>query len=180
VGSGYSTRLARAAIDANVAEAPGYACRHVCIEPYEMPFLDRLPGIEVVRQRVEDVDPALFQTLGENDILFIDSSHVIRPQGDVLLLVLEVLPALRSGVFVHVHDVFTPQDYPSSWVIDEVRLWNEQYLVEAFLSCNDRFEIVGALGYLARHHTGALAAKLPVFGADPARYQPGSFWIRRR
>lgn len=62
------------------------------------------------------MEPALFQRLGAGDILFIDSSHVIRPQGDVLFLYLEVLPQLREGVVIHIHDIFTPRDYPREWV----------------------------------------------------------------
>ncbi|WP_369410476.1 class I SAM-dependent methyltransferase [Pontibacter qinzhouensis] len=58
----------------------------------------------------------MFQQLEANDILFIDSSHIIRPQGDVLFEYLEVLPTLKSGVIVHVHDIFTPKDYLNEWV----------------------------------------------------------------
>lgn len=180
IGSGFSTLLARAALERNRAQDPAYACRHVCIEPFEMPWLERVEGLEVRRQRVEEVDGALFERLGENDILFIDSSHVIRPRGDVVCEYLEILPRLKPGVLVHVHDIFTPKDYPAKWVIEERRLWNEQYLLEAFLTCNDRFEVVAALNYLAHHHPDELAAAAPVFGANRQEAEPGSFWIRRR
>ena len=100
-----------------------------------MGWLNDVSGIEVLRQRVEQMDKQLFLELEENDILFIDSSHMIRPQGDVLCEYLEILPTLRPGVLVHIHDIFTPRDYPDEWLIDEVKLWNEQYLLEAFLSC---------------------------------------------
>lgn len=180
IGSGFSTLLARAALARNSAQDSAYGCRHVCIEPFEMPWLDQLGGIEVRRQRVEEVDVALFEELGENDILFIDSSHVIRPRGDVVCEYLEILPRLKPGVLVHVHDIFTPRDYPAQWVIEERRLWNEQYLLEGFLTCNDRFEVVAALNYLAHHHPDDLAAAAPVFGANRQDAEPGSFWIRRR
>ena len=83
VGSGNSTLIAIKAIQKNMQESSGYACQHVCIEPYEMPWLEQT-GVQVMRQRVEDVDRAFFNELQADDILFIDSSHIIRPQGDVL------------------------------------------------------------------------------------------------
>jgi len=75
--------------------------------------------------------------------LFIDSSHIIRPQGDVLFEYLEILPILNAGVFVHIHDIFTPKDYLSEWILDGKVFWNEQYLLEAFLSFNTCFKIMG-------------------------------------
>jgi len=125
------------------------------------------------------MDKQLFLELGENDILFIDSSHVIRPQGDVLCEYLEILPTLRSGVLVHIHDIFTPRDYLDQWLIDEVKLWNEQYLLEAFLSCNFEFEIIAALNFLKHRHPAELAAKFPMLGENIAHCEPGSFWIRK-
>ena len=85
IGSGHSTLMARKAIAMNRAEDAGYSCRHVCIEPYEMPWLEQT-GVSVVRKKVEDVAVSFFSELGENDILFIDSSHIIRPQGDAFII----------------------------------------------------------------------------------------------
>ena len=113
-----------------------------------------------------------------NDILFIDSSHVIRPQGDVLFQYLEILPILNSGVLVHIHDIFTPKDYLDEWVFDYHRLWNEQYLLEAFLTFNQHYRIIGALNYLRHHHFEALASKCPVFARQDNR-EPGSFWLMK-
>ncbi len=179
IGSGMSTLMARLAMEANHRDDPAYACAHVCVEPYEMAWLDGIRGLRVVRDRVESMPYTLFEELRANDILFIDSSHVIRPQGDVLAEYLDILPRLAPGVFVHVHDIFTPRDYPAVWVIEQVRLWNEQYLLEAFLSHNDAFRVVGALNHLRHSHPAALGAALPVFGADPRQYEPGSFWMQR-
>lgn len=179
VGSGYSTLIARAALAQNSNEAANYTCRHVCIEPYEMIWLERQAGIEVIRSRVEDLPPDFFAVLEANDVLFIDSSHVIRPQGDVLYNILQVLPLLRSGVLVHLHDIFTPADYPRDWVVNKVRLWNEQYLLEAFLSCNHEFEVIGALSFLSRRHPEKLAERLPIFRQHIGSARPGSFWIRK-
>jgi methyltransferase family protein len=179
VGAGHSTILARTALTRNSSEDPSYRCRHICVEPYENPWLEGA-GAEIVRVPLERVDKELFSGLGTQDILFIDSSHVIRPQGDVLTECLEILPILKPGVWVHFHDIFTPRDYPADWITEEVRFWNEQYLVEAFLALNREFELLAALNYLAHHHTERLASVCPVFGLNPARYEPGSFWIRRR
>jgi hypothetical protein len=176
VGGGFSTLIAHAALGRNAGD--GRACRHLCIEPFEMPWLDRLQGIEVLRRRVEDVDPGVFQELDRNDVLFIDSSHVIRPQGDVLFLLQRVLPRLRPGVLVHVHDIFSPRDYPAAWLVDQVKFWNEQYLLEAFLTCNRDFRIIGALNYLFQHHRDRLLARCPALRRTPG-LEPGSFWMVR-
>lgn len=178
IGSGYSTLMARQAINKNKEENPSYNCVHTCIEPYEMPWLEKT-GVKVIRKLVEDIDLSVFKSLGKNDILFIDSSHMIRPQGDVLFEFLEILPVINSGVVIHVHDIFSPKDYTKKHIVDDVIFWNEQYLLEAFLSCNPHFEIIGALNYLKYHHPEQFAAKLPVFAGKPT-HEPGSFWIRRK
>jgi len=175
IGAGNSTLVARLALDRNATE--GSATQHVCVEPYEMPWLERL-GIEIRRSKVEEVDRALIDSLGPGDILFVDSSHVIRPQGDVLFLYQEILPRLAPGVFVHVHDVFTPRDYPEDWVLEKMLLWNEQYLLEAFLTFNPRFKVLGALNFLFRDHFEALAEALPILKEHRNR-RPMSFWMRR-
>lgn len=176
IGSGQSTLLAMAAINANSAEEPSSRCRHVCIEPYEQPWLEST-SVEVLRARAEDVPLALFQELGEGDILFIDSSHIIRPQGDVLTEYLDLIPSLSPGVIVHIHDVFSPRDYPAEWVVAENKFWNEQYLLEAFLTHNRDWEILAALNLLHHSHPNALRRVCPSLTADR---EPGSFYIRRR
>lgn len=178
IGSGHSTRMAVKAIAMNRQEDASCVCEHTCIEPYEQPWLEQL-GITVVRKPAEEVDKALFASLGENDILFIDSSHIIRPQGDVLFEYLEVLPTLRPGVLVHVHDIFTPRDYLDEWVVGEVKFWNEQYLLEAFLTCNREFRVIGALNFLFHHHPDQLGKACPVLASEKAWRKPGSFWMVR-
>ncbi len=166
IGSGNSTLMAREAIAQNKREDSAYVCDHTCIEPYEMPWLESV-GVKVLRKKVE------------NDILFIDSSHMIRPQGDVLFEYLEILPRIKKGVLIHIHDIFTPRNYPESWIVRDVRFWNEQYLLEAFLSYNDKFEILGALNYLSHHYKRQFAEKCPIFKIQEKR-EPGSFWLRRK
>ena len=175
VGSGYSTRMAIKAIRKNRKENPEYECKHICIEPYENPWLESL-GVLVIREKVENVDKGIFKTLEENDILFIDSSHMIRPQGDVLFEYLEILPILNKGVIVHIHDIFSPKDYLDEWIINETCFWNEQYLLEAFLTSNESWKIIGALNYLHHNHYDKLKEKCPKL--IPSR-EPGSFYIKK-
>jgi len=177
IGSGYSTLMVTSAVRKNKMDDPEYNCNHICIEPYEQPWLEKL-GINLIREKVEDIDIAFFEQLESNDILFIDSSHIIRCQGDVLFEYLEILPKLKSGVIVHIHDIFTPKDYLDEWVHKYHFLWNEQYLLEAFLTFNDKFKIIGALNYLSHNYTKQLSEKCPLFAKNP-KSEPRSFWIVR-
>lgn len=177
IGSGFSTRITREAIAANKTENAAYACRHICVEPYRHMWLEQV-GAEIIRKRVEECDITIFDELGKNDIFIIDSSHMIRPQGDVLFEYLEILGRLRSGVVVHVHDIYTPRDYPERLVLEEQKLWNEQYLLEAFLCCNPSFRVIGAVNYLWHNHREAVSRKCPVLAQKPDR-EPGSFWFAR-
>jgi hypothetical protein len=174
IGSGYSTRMAQLAIETMRQSDASYRCEHVCIEPYEMPWLEQL-NVHVIRNKLEDCDVNMFKTLGQNDILFIDSSHMIRPGGEVLQEILQLLPMLAPGVIVHIHDIFTPRDYPRKW-LREPRFWNEQYLLEAFMSFNCAFEVLLALNMLKNERYAELNAVCPYL--DPQR-EPGSFYIRR-
>lgn len=175
VGSGNSTLMAINALQKNHAEDPNYKFEHICIEPYEMLWLEEA-GISVVRKKVEEVELSFFSQLQENDILFIDSSHIIRPQGDVLFEYLELLPSLNIGVIVHIHDIFSPKNYLKQWLQDEVLLWNEQYLLEAFLSHNSSWKIIGALNYLHHNHYEKFKSVAPFL--VPER-EPGSFYIQK-
>lgn len=177
IGSGFSTLIALEAIEKTKEENPPYACEVTCIEPYEMPFLESL-NIKLLRQPVELVDKKTFSTLQQGDILFIDSSHVIRPGGDVTFLILETLSELNLGVLIHFHDIFIPHHYPREWLKDEYRLWNEQYLLEAFLLHNDSFEIAFSLSYMRSHYPLAIEEKFPILKMEPDRL-PGSIWLRK-
>ena len=175
IGCGNSTLMATKAIKKNIAEDCNYTCKHICIEPYEMPWLEEI-GVSVIRQKVEALDVKFFSELEENDFLFIDSSHIIKPQGDVLYEYLELLPTLNKGVIVHIHDIFSPKNYLKQWLIDEVKFWNEQYLLEAFLSHNSSWEIIGALNYLHHNHYEQLKSVAPFLSPDR---EPGSFYIKK-
>lgn len=175
IGSGNSTLMAIRALKKNQEDEPDRHCEHICIEPYEMPWLES-SGVQVIRQTVETVDKTIFAELNADNILFIDSSHIIRPQGDVLFEYLEIIPTLKVGVIVHIHDIFSPKDYLKEWVVDEIRFWNEQYLLEAFLTCNNEWKIIGALNYLHHHHFDRLQSKCPFLVQSR---EPGSFYIQR-
>lgn len=85
---------------------------------------------EVIRSRVEEVDPSVFRVLGQGDVLFVDNSHRVFMNSDATAVFLDILPTLPAGVFVHFHDIFLPADYPP-----EIRLryYSEQYLLAAYL-----------------------------------------------
>ncbi|HKX45092.1 MAG TPA: class I SAM-dependent methyltransferase, partial [Planctomycetota bacterium] len=176
VGAGLSTLMAWRALERNARE--GHPCELTCIEPYEHAWLEQL-GPRVLREPLERAPRSVFGELGAGDVLFVDSSHVVRPGGDVLLEVLELLPALRPGVAVHFHDVFTPWHYPRAWLVDDLKLWNEQYLLEAFLSCNREFRVLGALHWLARRHAAEFEGAFPVYARRDHPWTAGSFWIER-
>jgi len=176
IGSGNSTLIARAAIRKNEQEDSRYACDHVCIEPYEAPWLEK-SGARVIRQKVEEVDVAIFLKLQKDDILFIDSSHVIKPQGDLLAEYLEILPRLNPGVIVHIHDIFSPRDYPTEWVLDQRLLWNEQYLLEAFLTQNKEWSVLAAVNLLKHRHYEELQKVCPYLKRTN---EPGSFYMCKK
>lgn len=94
-------------------------------------------------RKAESIDVSEYLRLGPNDILFIDSSHTLTIGNDVNHLFLRVLPQLPEGVFVHVHDIRFPEEYPKELVLNQHRFWSEQYLLQAFLMFNERFEVYG-------------------------------------
>lgn len=178
IGSGYSTKMSLNAIRMNRRQ-DGKPCVMTCIEPYEQPWLTQEKAVTVIREPVENIELSLFSRLKENDILFIDSSHIIRPQGDVLYEYQRIIPCLQKGVLIHIHDIFTPYDYPREWVIDEIRMWNEQYLLEALLSFNrSEVEIIGMLHYLYRDYKAELVEKCPVLKEYDDR-APAALWLRK-
>jgi len=174
VGSGHSTLVAAKALRQNAID--GYSAKHLCIEPYEMSWLESI-GVEVNRTTVETLPIEFFSALRSNDLLFIDSSHVVRAGGDVNYLVLDVLPTLSPGVIVHFHDIFSPADYPRRWIEEKALLWSEQYLLEAFLSGNPDWEMVLSANYLRHQDRERLADKCPLMESNA---EPGSFYIRRK
>ncbi|RDS83878.1 class I SAM-dependent methyltransferase [Dyella monticola] len=174
VGSGYSTLLM---MDVN-ERFLGSEVHITSIEPYPRPFLPiaEVNGrIRLLRHRAQDVDMPIFDQLREGDILFIDSSHVSKTGSDVNHLFLDVLPRLHHGVYVHIHDIFLPWEYPEEWVIKEGRSWNEQYLLNAFLQFNKEFRVIFGACYASRQFPDAVKKLTGI--RHPGG---GSFWMRRR
>ncbi len=176
VGCGTSTKIIQHALNLNKKEK-NIRSTHVCIEPYEQPWLANFPNIKLVREKVELLDLKLFEELEQGDLLFIDSSHMVRPQGDVLHEFLTIIPSLKKGVYVHVHDIFTPHDYLEAWVKENVRFWNEQYLLEALLTGNHNLEIVAALNFLKHNHYNELHRICTYMTPDR---EPGSFYFKTK
>ncbi len=159
IGCGNSTLMIQNAIKQNLKESENYKCHHICIESYQRPLFGQ-SGINLIQKRIEEIDTSLFTTLQHYDILFEDTSHMIRPQGDVLFEFLQLFLIVNPGVIIHIHDIFTPNEYPDAW-LNRHLLWNEQYLLEA-LSLNDHFEVTGAINYLFHYHKEKLFEKCPV------------------
>ncbi len=131
VGSGYSSLLMA---DVNHRWF-GDSINFTCIEPYPPAFLKQsVCGISrLIDKPVQAVPLVEFEKLNSGDVLFIDSSHVAKTGSDVNFLYFDVLPLLKRGVHIHIHDIFLPNEYPQTWVINDNRSWNEQYLVRALL-----------------------------------------------
>jgi hypothetical protein len=180
IGSGYSTQIAAMAIAMNQQE--GNAGKIVCIEPYPAPRLTEANlEVELIPKRVETIDLSFFAQLSAGDILFIDSTHTVKFGSDVCLEILEILPAIPSGVWIHFHDIFFPYDYPPKWLIEERRAWNEQYMLEAFLAYNHAFEVVLANHWLSVDYLQEVAQIWPgVLNWKDPYHHCGSFWIRKK
>jgi hypothetical protein len=186
VGSGATTYLAARACRYNI-ERDRKATELYAIDPFPNPIVRKgFPGLtRLIDKRIQDVGVDFFSTLAANDILFIDSSHVATIGSDVNYELLEIVPGLRKGVIVHVHDIFLPLEYPKKWVFEDKFFWNEQYLLQAFLSFNRTFEILWGSSFMHRHHLDLLQKVFPScqklkedYPAYP-RVWPSSFWFQR-
>lgn len=176
IGSGNTTLLAAEALRKNTVE--GSKGSITAIEPYPTPMLrNDIPEVaELIEEPVQNVPVEQFEALGENDVLFIDSSHVLKIGSDVWYEFLEILPRLKKGVWVHVHDIFFPEEYPKEWVLDEHRFWNEQYLLQAFLAFNSAYEVRWSGRAMTLRHPKDVAAAFASFNQS---VRPGGFWMQR-
>ena len=171
IGSGNSTKFARRTI-----HDCGLRTRIISIDPAPRATVDRLCD-QVVRQPLEDTDLALFSDLDAGDVVFFDGSHRVLMGSDVTVFFFEVLPRLRPGVLVHVHDIWLPSDYPPEW---RWRHYSEQYLLAAFLLGSPDFDIELPNAYVAAQPD--LAGRLAPLWRQLALAQmlpPTSFWLRR-
>jgi predicted O-methyltransferase YrrM len=183
VGSGLSTYYATLAAARNAED--GAPMRITCIEPYPFDALKTLPGFELVQGFVQDVPVSRFEALSAGDVLFIDSSHALKIDSDVAYLFLEVLPRVKPGVLVHIHDVPFPYNVPypaDAWLFGErwPVYWNEAMIVQAFLAFNSEFEVVLSTPLIRAADEAFLSGRfddyVPV-ADDPN--PPSSLWLRR-
>jgi hypothetical protein len=177
VGSGFSSSLMLDTNDLFLNRSIHFSF----VEPNPEISLSRLlrkedyQNADVKKSMIQDVDPSIFSTLKENDILFIDNSHVSKTGSDVNYLMTEVLPVLNKGVIIHIHDIFYPFEYPQEWLFEHRLNWNEIYMVHNFLLFNNAFEIIFFPDYIQQKMKDQYASRMPMFFKD----RPGSIWLRK-
>ena len=179
IGAGNSTFLSAQAILVNKEEDEQYKCDLVAIEPNPSLALKAgFPGLSaLISKQVQDVPMSEFLKLKENDIIFIDSSHVMKIGSDVQYEYLELLPRLNRGVIIHIHDIFWPCEYKKEWIKRNHTFWNEQYLLQAFLAFNDCFEILWMGGLMHLTHYDLLEKAFDSYKKDMD--WPSSLWMRK-
>jgi hypothetical protein len=180
VGSGNSTRVIAGALRRNKDE--GHAADFMVVDPYPGEDTKRIPEITRFEvERVELVDPSLFDELGENDVLFVDSGHTVRIGGDVNFMILDVLPRLKPGVVVHFHDIPMPFEYNEVYFTNPAfrMFWTESYLLQAFLALNESYETLMALSWIMTDHVQEFAKAYPHYNPAIHVNTSSSYWIRR-
>jgi hypothetical protein len=182
IGSGFSSRVISGAIKCNTDE--GNPCHYCIVDPYpgEVITSGCLSQDRLVQERVELLKAEAFDVLAENDILFIDSGHTVRTGSDVNFLFLDILPRLKPGVVVHIHDISLPYEYPEVYFTNPgFRVfWTEAYLLQAFLSFNSAFEVMLAMNFIQTEHMNTFCEAFPCFNLQENWANSGSFWIRRK
>ena len=172
VGSGWSSAVS---LDTNET-LMGNSIQLSFVEPYPdrlKAILKKSDNVELREENLENIEMEYFQKLDDGDILFIDSSHVSKMGSDVNYLFFDIIPSLKNGVYIHLHDVFSWFEYPMEW-IKMGRVWNEQYLLRAFLQYNESFEIV--------YFQNMMEKKFPEQFVGFPKDKPihgGSFWMRK-
>lgn len=183
VGSGLSTYYSSIAVEKNASD--GYPAQIICIEPYPKNKLYMIPGIRIIKKEVQDIDVSFFQQLEHNDILFIDSSHILKIDGDVPFLFLEVLPSLNAGAVVHVHDVPFPYNFPyppKHWIFGQIwpMFWNEAMVLQAFLCFNSKFKVIMSTPIIRHFDAPFLKNNIPIY--ESVRQNPNTFssiWLKK-
>jgi hypothetical protein len=180
-GCGMSSLLCSEALAAN--EAEGHATRYICIEPYPQPYLSDNPKLKVsrfVEEKIQQVPLSLFEELEAGDILFIDTSHALRMGGDVQRIYCEILPRLKPGVYVHIHDISLPLQYPRVYHEVSHYFWNEQYLLQAYLANNTHTRVVWAGNWLRLQDETRFLKVFPEFATMRRHFpssEPSAFWF---
>ena len=177
IGSGNSTYLAAQAVLKNKEE--GYECELIAFEPYPTDTLEAgFPGLsKLIPTKIQDVPLSKFNELKRNNILFIDSIHVLKIGSDVQCEYLKIFPRLNKGAIVHVHDIFLPAEYPREWVLKNYLFWTEQYVLQSFLAFNNAFEVIWGGSYMHLKHPDKLEKAFRSYNRTSV--WPGSFWMGR-
>lgn len=175
VGSGFSSALALDTLD----ELDCYDVRLTCIEPHPEALLRRLRSedlerVHIIKSVVQNVSLSLFEELSENDILFIDSTHVLKTGSDVHCELFQILPRLQSGVFVHFHDIRWPFEYPAPFIFERNFSWNEAYAIRALLMYSSRYSVYFYGGLFATRYRELARDTFPDF----LRNTGSAIWIR--
>jgi Methyltransferase domain len=160
VGPGVSTYCALEAVKLNAN-----VCEVTCIEPYPRQWLRQGP-VKLIDQPVQSVSAEFFDLLQRGDLLFIDSSHTVKIGSDVNFLILEVLPRLKAGVVVHLHDIFLPFDYPAD-LFNGFDHWQETALLHAYLIGNRNVRILFGLAQLHHDYPDQLRKIFPEYQPEP-------------
>jgi hypothetical protein len=178
LGSGASSHVIARARAVNDAE--GASMEFESFDPFPgWHEMGAAPDVVTHPVAAEQISPAMLDGLGEGDVLFVDTTHTVKTGGDVTHTVLDLLPSLTPGVYVHFHDIFLPYEYPREWVMEQRRAWAEQYLLQAFLAYNTQFEVVLPVHALWRQESELMRESMPSL-ARLQGFGPGAFWIRRR
>lgn len=168
VGSGFSTLIARRAIG-----YAGLGTRLTVIDPAPRTEVEGVAD-EVIRRPVEE-SGLCEREWGEEDMLFIDSSHVTRARGDIPYLFCRLIPKLPPRVCVHVHDVFIPWDYPTNY---DAFCYSEQYVLYALLAGTAKYRTLLSTHYLSRQHSAQMQELFGPLAARDALFFGASFWFR--
>lgn len=175
VGCGYSSLVSAMALQKNIHE--GHPCRATYIDPEpRLDLRDKPAFAELLLSPIQNVPLSTFRELEPGEVLFIDTSHVLKLQGDVEYELVHMVPSVRAGVWIHIHDIFTPYDYPEDWLNKRLRfVGNEQYAVECLLSGGERFGVELPLYAMWQEQRETLLKFFP-----RGKTRPQSLWIRRR
>jgi hypothetical protein len=165
VGSGVSTFCELRAVERNCRESQA-SNELVCVEPFPRPALERLAGISLLKKPAQEVELGFFDQLECGDLLFIDSSHSVKTGSDVMFLYLEVIPRLKPGVFVHIHDITLPYSYSRN-TLDHYLGWQETGLLLALLKGNPHLSVLCCLSALHYDRRAGLARILANYRPQP-------------
>ncbi len=183
IGSGDSTLLMY-----NTKKLLNLNTKIICIDKNPHPIIKKLSNnneIVLIEDDLVNVELKIFESLGKSDMLFIDSSHTVKMNSDVMFYFSVIFPILKSGVIVHIHDIFLPYEYPFGWVNNGI-FWNEQYLLYVFLQNTQKMRVLFSSNYAKYKYKNKLISLQENFYEnkilvdrqdDDEPFAGGSFWL---